>query len=186
MRARALVLGILVLALLASMALADTDVANSSFNVTVNELALLAITADVAGPLTLDDPVTGGDAPTPATDSSAYLRYTSIVPPKVGGGATTRTIQARVTTAVPQGAALDLTAAAPGGGAQGTVGASVGKITLGSTATDVLTGVGSCYTGTAAGDGSQLTYTFYVDDWLTIQVADTTAVTVEFTLSEGT
>lgn len=95
------------------------------------------------------------------SNSDMFVKISSIVP-----GGTNREITARVGSgAVPQGTKLSLVAApcttANSGGSLGTVNPT--PIRLSSTDQNIVTGIGSCYTGTGYNDGYQLTYTWQPD-----------------------
>jgi hypothetical protein len=89
-----------------------------------------------------------------ATNSDLWLNYSSIVE----NGTSTRNVTAAITAGtVPAG--LTLSASADAGNGDGTVGTQVGSaITLSGTAQNLVTGIGSCYTGDGANNGHNLTY----------------------------
>lgn len=106
--------------------------------------------------LTLVAPVAGSSVPT-VSNSSMYLRISSIVP-----GNTKRKVTVKISSGtVPAGTQLTLGAAAStsssGSGKRGTVGPPVVLSTVDQT---IISGIGSCYTGTGYTDGYRLTYTW--------------------------
>jgi len=116
------------------------------------------------------------------SDSSTYLRYTSVVP-KVSGKVQSRNIQARLSSGrLPRGTQLRLLAAAPAGSKVGQVGTSAGQIVLTSTSKNLLTGVKSGWTGTGGLNGSQLTYTFAVTDPSALGTAASATLIITLTL----
>jgi hypothetical protein len=97
---------------------------------------------------------TAGDAINGGTATS-YAQVSSII-----ATGQTRNITASV-TGVPSGTTLDVLGVTPSSGnGDGSFGSSAGSVTLGTTAVNVFTGIGSCYTGTAAGDGYELDWTW--------------------------
>lgn len=92
------------------------------------------------------------------SNSDMYVKISSVVP-----GNTNRKITARVSGGtIPAGTRLTLLAAQSvnlnGGGRRGVVVAT--PIVLSAIDQDLVTGVGSCYTGTGYTDGYRLTYTW--------------------------
>ncbi len=115
----------------------------------INAVDASGNTAAVALDLTTN---TAGTAITGGSGTS-YAQVSSIV-----SSGQTRKIQASYDQ-IPAGTTLDVTGDLPtSGNGGGTFGASANTVTLSTTAQDIFTGVGSCYTGTAAGDG-------YVLNW---------------------
>jgi len=90
------------------------------------------------------------------SNSDMYVKISSVVP-----GGTNRKITARVSGGtIPAGTRLTLLAAQSvnlnGGGRRGVVVAT--PVVLSATDQDLITGIGSCYTGTGYTDGYRLTY----------------------------
>ncbi len=143
--------------------------------ITVDEIAAIDVTADTLT-LTISTVTTAGAPPDDATDSSAYALYTSVV--ETG----TRTIDAAITTGtILAGLQLKLVATPP----ENCGSAVTGGVTFDADNTaggSIITGIGSCATGTT--DGAQLTYTLSVTDFASL-VVGTTDVTVTFTLTDA-
>lgn len=94
---------------------------------------------------------------TSCTNSTLWLNYSSVVE----NATTTRKVTAQITGgSVPTGVDLKVSAAAAASGSEGTVGTPAGTITLSSTAQDLITGIGSCFTGDGSSKGHNLTYSF--------------------------
>jgi hypothetical protein len=155
--------------------------------ITVDEVAELGIVGDDVS-FTVGSDADPGDPfkVTPINQDAKYLQYTSIV-----DDGSTRKITVQQTDALPDGVTLKVTPAAPSGG-QGDKGTQVGSaIDLGPTkddgAADVVTEIGSCYTGTEGTDGVQLTYELTVenDDVSSLKTLTETAYTITYTLTEG-
>ena len=148
-------------------------------NVAVNGLQVIRVYDGTAVGLTIVTPGTSGAAPADVTNNSQYLQYTVI---RVG--TTTYKITGRISAGtIPAGVTLYVMAATPGSGGGGTKGTGAGEKTLSGTATDLVTGITSCYTGTGTSDGSRLTYRLSVTDWNTIVSAASTALTVTYTVT---
>jgi len=115
-----------------------------------------------------------------ATNSNLWLNYTSIV-----DSDQIRSITAAITGVLPSGVTLNLLAGSAASTGNGTKGSSEGVITLSSTAADLITGIGSAYTGDGHSNGHQLTYTLdMADDSYANLVADDYSVTVTYTITE--
>jgi hypothetical protein len=167
------------LMLLPACALAQLT-ANLPVTVNLQEVVAVGVTGTVSA-LTLSAPSAAGGQPS-VTDSNSYLRYTSTV---ISGRVRSVTA-ALVATLPPTGTQLRLQAAVPtGAGASGAVGVSAGTVILSTTDQAVLTQIGGCKTGTAAGEGARLTYTFSVGDWAALRAATTRTVTVRLTLTDA-
>lgn len=135
---RRLVVAVALLGLLTSVALAQA----ATQNVTINVTEVNAIAANGAASFAITAPAIPGDAPVITPTQSATLAYTSILP---ASGGTARKINAKITTDVPAG--LQLSAVVSGISGTGTVGtAATGGLLNTSTAVDLVTGIGSCYT----------------------------------------
>lgn len=136
----------------------DTDEAGEAITYTLPAMRIL----DLEGTpptLTFDVPDEAGTAIADATSNSSWINYTSIIET----GATNKVTVALTAGTVPTGTTLTVAAAADAGLGDGTVGISAGTVTLGTTAADLITAIGSCYTGTGNTNGHQLTYTWSVD-----------------------
>jgi hypothetical protein len=141
----------------------------------VNAIAEIAVTSDVS--LSVTAPATPGDTPQNDSDNSAYLQYTSTVP-----SSQTRNVTAAWggTDSAPAGTQLKLQASPQSG-----EGTGAGEIVLSSSSQNVITSIGSCYTGTGGSDGAQLTYTLEVTDATTLVANASETVTVTFTVTDA-
>lgn len=137
----------------------NTDAHNVS--VTIPEVALLDLEASAGTSISLAPtaPTEAGLAAdfSAAQDNSIWINYSSII------GSTTepsRNVSVQITSGtLPGGVALRVTPstdAGQGEGTMGTVGTSA--ITLGTSAQNVVTGIGSAYTGDGVSKGHNLTY----------------------------
>jgi hypothetical protein len=174
------IIAALALTVMAGGLLAQT--ATHTVNVGVNGIQIIRVNSGSAITLTIVAPGTSGAAPSDVTDATQYLQYTVI---KVGSA--TYKVTGKITAGtVPNGVTLYVAAANAGAGGAGTKGTGAGEKALPSgavPATDLITGIGSCYTATGVADGSQLTYRLSVTDWGTIAEASSTALTVTYTIT---
>ena len=101
----------------------------------------------------------GGALSFSSLSKTMYLQYTSII--GTGEGVSNK-VSAVMETGydLPSGLSLKLTTAAAvtGGTKKGTTGTGQGEITLSTTSADIVTGIGTCYTGTEGAYGHELTY----------------------------
>ena len=156
-----LMIGLLAFGLVGVGLAGSSDTHN--LTITIPEIAELAIVEGSNGStaitLAISNVTQAGEEyfPTDVTDNSLYLHYTVLT-------SSDKKITAQITSGtVPT--ALDLTVEATvgsaGGGDQGT---SAGEVTLdGGTAQDLITSIGSCWTGTNNTDGANLTYTLKLE-----------------------
>jgi hypothetical protein len=173
-RVSRLIIGLGVAMFVVGGAFAASDTASHDVTLQVQEVALLALNDATTLTLTIDGSgISAGDSLNSISDSDSTrsLAYTSLVQSGL-----TRSISAAVGTSVPGGTQLLLEATSVASGC----GTAQGQITLGTTATDVVTGIGSCNTG---GSPTALTYTFDVVDSSLLSVANST-ITVTYTLTE--
>lgn len=128
--------------------------------------------------LSLQSPATGGAVPAGGADSTTYLLYTSTV--ATGG---THRITVALGAPLPTGVRLQLQATAPAGNRVGTLGTPSPALFLNTTAQNLITGIGACYTGTSAGDGARLNYQLSVSNWASYKAFTATSITVTFTMT---
>lgn len=93
------------------------------------------------------------------TSNTSWINYTSLIE-----DASTNRISAEISAGtVPTSTTLKVTAATDAAGGDGTVGTVSSIITLSETPQDIITSIGSCYTGVGDTKGHQLTYEWSVD-----------------------
>lgn len=110
------------------------------------------------------------------SDNTLWLNYTSIV-----GNEASRDITVAITNgALPAGISLDLVAAADAGNGDGTIGTPSAQLTLSGVAQNLVTGIGSAYTGTGVSNGHNLTYSLGIVDFSLLD-ADNSGAVVEVT-----
>jgi len=130
---------------------------NQNLSLGMPEVSLLAASAATIS-LQLTTGTAGLAVKASVADSSARLKISSVIT------SSTRTLSATV-SAVPPGTTLTLQAQTPNasfGGTQGTFLSAAVLPTTGST--NIITGIGSCYSGIAADDGYHLKYTWALLD----------------------
>lgn len=90
----------------------------------------------------------------PATGDNTWLNYSSIVE-----NGTTNYITAHISSgSLPADVTLDVLIGTYAGSGAGLLGTSIGEITLSSYPQNIITNIGSCYTGMGINTGHQLTY----------------------------
>ena len=121
-----------------------------------------------------------------ATDNSLWLNYSSVIGSKTEAS---RNVTVAITNGyVPSGMELYLTAGAISTG-KGQTGESAGKVKLSNTATNVVTGIGTCYTDNGENAGHQLTYALQLADEqdavASIDFDEATTLTITYTLTDN-
>ncbi|NBA77565.1 hypothetical protein GOQ04_18560 [Emticicia sp. ODNR4P] len=182
MKQRVFFLSALVLFLLSKIeVVGQTD--SHTIGITIPAVTMLRIAPTASKNITMDftAPSTAGDPiVAPTNNTSLYLQYSSIMTAPATGRKIS--VQASATVA---GLTIAVTAANPGAtnlqGAGGTISS------LGTTATDIITGITSCATGTGSTDGSNLTYSIATTSASAYQNirSGTSSITVTYTLADN-
>ena len=182
MKQRVFFLSALVLFLLSKIeVVGQTD--SHTIGITIPAVTMLRIAPTASKNITMDftAPSTAGDPiVAPTNNTSLYLQYSSIMTASATGRKIS--VQASATVA---GLTIAVTAANPGAtnlqGAGGTISS------LGTTATDIITGITSCATGTGSTDGSNLTYSIATTSASAYQNirSGTSSITVTYTLADN-
>lgn len=158
------------------IAFAASAATSHDINLQVVEVVAVALSNASAISLQTQSPIIPGDPPIGQTDNSKYLRYTT-----VNATGMSRSVTAQMSVAAPSGTRLDMTATPVAG--QGT---TTGPVALNNlTATSVITGIGSCFTGILPTSGAQLTYVLVVVDTSLLVVAVAIPVTITLTLTDA-
>lgn len=156
----------------------------------IPEVALLDLEAANGTSITLG-PTAPGEAGNAlnfnTVDNSIWINYSSII------GSTTepsRNVAAQITSGtVPSGTELSVVAASDAGNGDGTVGAPTAAVVLSSTAQNIITGIGSAYTGNGVNKGHNLSYALNLSSasgsyaQLDFDKSDTVVIT--YTLSDN-
>jgi len=149
---------------------------NQTVTMQVSAICVVGVSGNPAT-LNVTAPATAGDSPSNPSDDTTYARYTSVIP-----SGQTRKLQVNWggSDAAPAGCSLKLTAAPQSG-----KGTTAGQKTVSATAQDIVTGIGSCATGTGGTDGAQLTYVLSVDTLASLVVTTATNATITLTLTDA-
>lgn len=182
---------VIVLSANASFAQADSKIASHLVTISIPEVALLdleaattSITLAGTNPTEAGDPMTFGPA---ATNATIWMNYSSIVKKDK-----LRNVSVAITAGtVPTGLKLTVlasAASAEGAGTKGT--ALVAAHTLTGTATSLVSGIGSTYTGDGVNKGRNLTYkldyaTDAATDYASLNFDTVLPITITYTLSDN-
>ena len=164
--------------------LADSNEGSHSISIEIPEVALLDLEGTTSITLAPTEPTEAGEALdfSTATDNNVWVNYSSIV-----ATGNTRTVTAAITSgSVPTGMNLKVTAGSFSGSGKGTHGSSASQITLSGSEQNVITGIGSCYTGNGSSNGHNLTYQLDLvapENYADLVQANT-SITVTYTLTE--
>ncbi|MDF1550034.1 MAG: hypothetical protein P1P88_19570 [Bacteroidales bacterium] len=176
----------------------DTKIATHLVTINIPEVALLDL--EFTGPATSTAITLAGTAPTEAgspmtfedlkaKNSAIWMNYSSIVK----GAASSRKVTVAVTSgSVPTGLKLTVLASAASSDGKGALGAASTALTLSGTGQDIVTGIGSTYTGDGPSKGHNLTYqlgynTDAATDYANLRNVDLVGVplTITYTLSDN-
>jgi hypothetical protein len=135
----------------------DTNVATNTLSLGIPEVALLKSSSGIIN-LTLTQREAGLPIETSKADSTARLRISSVIT------SSPRTLSAKITSGtVPTGTTLKLQVRQPNVSFVGTSGTMGAEVVLDNTDRPLVTGIGTCYSGTAASDGFPLKFTYSLD-----------------------
>lgn len=164
-----------------AMAVGDGLEAGEAVTYTMPAMKTLDVEG-VAPTLTFVVPTEAGTTIDAVTSNTSWINYTSIV-----ATATTNKVSVAIAGTVPAGTTLKVVAAAHAGTGDGTYGTPSPAVTLSTTAADLITAIGSCYTGTGNANGHQLTYTWSVDadKYETVVAATGADITATYTIVAG-
>ena len=167
-----------------ALTFANTDTASHGINLNVSEIAVLGLNDTGSISLATAGTVSAGADPSSAaaaSDSTKYIKYTSVV----NSGATrVITVALGPTDEVPAGTRLTVQAADAGTTNDGTPVGSEIPLTGAMSAANLITGIGSCATGTSATDGANITYNYSITDVTALEDDADATVTVTLTLSD--
>ncbi|MHB1108193.1 MAG: hypothetical protein ACYCZ2_17695 [Lutibacter sp.] len=159
-------------------------------NINIPEVALLDLkVASGTTEITLNGtaPTVAGDAMNfdNATDSSIWMNYSSIVK-----GNFSRKIFVALSDDVPNGLKLTVVASELSTGGAGTLGTASGELTLSTAEQDIVTGIGSTYSGNGSSKGRNLTYKLNFADtdtpnYAALRFLDAVPLTVTYTLTDN-
>ncbi len=156
----------------------------------IPEVALLDLEAANGTSITLGPtaPIEAGNAVDfNATDNSIWINYSSIV-----GSVTepSRNVSVQITSGtVPAGTELSVVAASDAGSGDGTMGLPTPAVVLSSTAQNIITGIGSAYTGNGVNKGHNLSYSLNLSSaagsYAQLDFDNSDTVVITYTLSDN-
>lgn len=152
----------------------------STIALTLPVVTLLDI--EPAGTFTLNftAPTEAGQALTaPTANTTKWVNYTSAI----ASGGLTRRITASVNQVIP-GVSIRVQAATASGAGGGVLGTSSGLVTLSTTATNIITGIGGAFTGTGANNGHRLTISLAVNTYANLSARTNTPIVITYTITE--
>jgi hypothetical protein len=159
----------------------DSNSDNHTVSIVIPQISLLDIEPEGANDITITMtvPAEAGDPFASETDNSLWLNVTSIV-----ASLQTRDISVSINAAIP-GLNLKVVSAAYSGSGFGSWGTVGSELTLSTSSQNLITGIGSGYTGDGANNGYQLTYTAEPDasNFANIESTSSTNITVTYTMT---
>jgi hypothetical protein len=174
-----LISAVVLLAIVAPALHAASDTKTKTVQMDAREIVLIGFNNTTTFTLTLTAPAVGGATPVGSTNTAKRLRYTSCVPPS-----TTRQVQVSFLPGDQAPAGTSLTVLVTNVPANcGT--ANAVATTIGAAAQSIITGIGSCATGTAGASTPRLNYSFNAVNVSQIVSSTSVTVTVVYTLTDA-
>ncbi len=161
-------LSLIIAAVLFSFGSVIADDSNSDTHqvgITISEVALVDVETTAASKnisFTPAAPTEAGEGLTfTATNSDLWLNYSSIV-----ASGTSRSISAVVSGTLPEGVTISVATSDPASSGKGKKGnaKNAAQVVTNGSGVEVVTGIGSCYTGDGASNGCNLTYSLNLED----------------------
>lgn len=170
------------LLLTASFMMSGILYSQSTVSFTLPVVTLMDI--EPAGNITLNfiAPTEAGNAlnnPTP--DTSKWINYTSAI---TSGGLTRRITAAVNSNSILSSVNIRLQAAPASGAGGGTLGTPSGQVTLTTTPTTIISGIGGAYTGNGTNNGHRLTISLVPGTYANLLAQTNTTVTIVYTITE--
>ncbi|MDN5477860.1 MAG: hypothetical protein L0G39_13070 [Chryseobacterium sp.] len=157
-----------------------TAFSQSTIALTLPVVTLLDIEPTGTFTLNFTAPTEAGQALTaPAANTTKWINYTSAI----ASGGLTRRITASINQLVP-GISIRVQAAAASGSGGGTLGTSAGQVTLSTTATNIITGIGGAFTGNGANNGHRLTISVAVNTYANLSALTNSPIVITYTITE--
>ena len=185
MKYRSLISLLILLLLGNSFCLASDKNASHKSTVTIPEVALLSLQfeGNPGVQMTATAPTMAG---TPLnlenhSNTTVWLNYSSVTAPDQK-----RKVTAMVVGEIPEGVTIKLNADESTGQGKGKLGKSNGKITLSNIPGDIISDIGSCYTGRGIQNGHKLSYSVEIDNahfYKSIKAVET-SLSVVYTLTD--
>lgn len=163
-----------------TMFLSAQTTGSRNINVNLSEVALLdvepamtAISFNFLAPTEAGRPLT-----IPAVNTTKWLNYTSAIKTTTPA----RSVSAQIDQTF-SGLFIKLQASAASGSGGGTRGTPVGKVTLTTLPTTIITGIGGAYTGNGINNGHLLNISLEMDDCKKLVQTTNKIITVTYTIS---
>lgn len=169
-------------------AIAQADNSEShQIEIRIQEVALIDLESNAPDFISLT-PATPSEAGnemdfSSAFDQNIWINYSSVT----GTSEPLRKVSAYIEGNVPDGLNLNVTASSYQGNGKGKLGISEGKVELTEQATDIITGIGSCYTGNGVNNGHQLVYSLDLenaDSYGKLNFNQSASISVTYTLTD--
>lgn len=178
---------LILFSLISLRSLAQENTATHKLNVEVPELALLGLVTEGDGTVGFRSGSTdqaGDELDLSNTNSNRiWINYSSIVSQTTPN----RKVIASIQGEIPKGLTLKVKASEVSGSGKGSLGQSAGEVTLTNEPTDVIVGIGSCYTGNGVNNGHYITYKLENDpasDEYAMAAQQHTSLNVIYTLTD--
>lgn len=162
----------------------DTREGSHSLTINIPEISLLDLEGSTSITIAPSNPTEAGLGLdfSSAVNSNIWLNYTSIV-----ATGKTRNVSVQISSgSVPSGLSLKVTASNIVGNGQGVFGTPLSQVTLSALPQNIITGIGSAYTGNGTNNGHRLNYSLNLlsaDSYSQIVQGNTT-VNVTYTITE--
>jgi hypothetical protein len=153
---------------------------NSAVSITLPIVTLMDI--EPTGNITLNfvAPTEAGlSIVNPAVNTTKWINYSSAIAP----AGVTRRITASINQLIP-GVSIRVQAAAASGAGGGILGTSSGLVTLTTTASTIISGIGGAYTGNGTNNGHQLTISLIPNTYANLSARTSTPVIITYTITE--
>jgi hypothetical protein len=159
------ILSVLLIVFFPKFLLAQSNQSSHKVNIEIPEVALLSLVSEDVGQtsLTVSAPTEAGnkiDISRAQQKNRIWLNYSSII----NSQNHRRKVIAVIQGEIPAGMQLFVEASQVTGQGNGTLGQSIGKVELSIQPADVISDIGSCYTGKGVSNGHLLTYKLETDN----------------------
>ncbi|NQU85289.1 MAG: hypothetical protein HQ541_05970 [Mariniphaga sp.] len=160
-----------------------------NISIAISEVALLDLESISSSAISINpiSPTEAGNALdfSMATNNQIWINYSSIT----GLTEPQRKVSVYVDGAIPDGVVLNVIASSYSGNGNGKTGISTGKVKLSGQVRNIITNIGSCYTGDGINNGHLLTYSLELDKsnsgYGNLNFDESTTISVTYTLSDN-
>ncbi len=177
---------ILLLAGIPAIVSAQNNSSDHKIDVAIPQVALLGLVSDNSTIINTLSPIEAGNAVNLSENgqnNGIWINYSSVN----RDNNHQRKVIAMVQGKLPNGIHLIVEASEAGGSGKGKLGNPVGNVTLSEQPSDVITEIGSCYTGKGVNNGHYLTYNLKLDkseDYYAHLSSEQNSVNVIYTLTD--